>query len=108
MTERKKDISKLPATKLREIALKIPGIEGVHGMSKQQLIEAIKAAQGITEEGTKREEIRQEISRLKKEIRELKVERDKAIAEKDKVRLREIRKKIKKLKRRTRLLAAAK
>jgi protein-arginine kinase activator protein McsA len=102
----KKDIAKLPATKLREIALKIPEIEGVYGMNKQQLIEAIKAAQGLREEESKKVKSQVDISLVKKQIRNLKAERNQAIANRDRTQLKEIRKKLKKLKRITRMASA--
>lgn len=105
MEEKKKDISKLPATKLRGMAINIPGIEGVHGMTKQQLIEAIKAAQAIEPEKTKKAKIDIDVSAVKKQIRTLKVERDEAISNKEHARLRALRKKLKRLKRLTRAVS---
>lgn len=104
MAEKKeKDISKLPVTKLREIALNIPEIDAVHGMSKQQLIEAIRAAQGIEPERPKEAESDIDISAVKKQIRRLKIERDEALTDKERLRLKEIRKRLKRLKRLTRI-----
>ncbi|MHC4184174.1 MAG: transcription termination factor Rho [Planctomycetota bacterium] len=102
MMAEKKDISKLPATKLREMALKIPGIDGVHGMNKQQLVEAIKAAQGKELEKPKKAKLDFDMSAMKKQIRMLKIERDEAISSKERAKLKEIREKIKRLKRLTR------
>jgi len=99
----KKDITKLPVTKLREIALNIPDLEGVHGMTKQQLIEAIKAAQGIEQEKPQKAKLDIDISTVKKQIRMLKAERDQAINNRERTRLKEIRKTLKRLKRITRI-----
>ena len=104
MAEKKeKDISKLSSTKLRGMALKIPEIDGVHGMTKQQLIEAIRAAHGIEPERPKEAEADIDISAVKKQIRRLKIERDGAITDKERLRLKEIRKRLKRLKRITRV-----
>ena len=44
--EKVKDLEKLTATKLRELAMeKYPQIKGVHGMKKEELVEAIKAVE---------------------------------------------------------------
>ena len=57
MNEEKKEftekpLDKMTVTELREIALEIPGITGVHGMKKPELLEAVKAAKGIACPGT--------------------------------------------------------
>jgi cell division protein FtsX len=98
----KKDLSKMSATKLREMALKIPGIDGVHAMKKEQLVEAIKAAQGTEPEKPKKTKSDFDMSAIKKQIRMLKTERDEVISSRERAKLKDIRKKIKRLKRLTR------
>ena len=41
-----KDLEKLTATKLRDIAKEYEGITGVHAMKKEELIHAIREARG--------------------------------------------------------------
>jgi len=45
-----KPLDKMTAKELREVALEIPGIDGVHAMKKEQLLAAIKEARGIKDE----------------------------------------------------------
>lgn len=49
-----KPLDKMTAKELRELALTIEGIVGVHAMNKNELIAAIKEAKGIVDEGTKK------------------------------------------------------
>jgi hypothetical protein len=111
MTE-KKDLTKLTATKLREIAKEYPEIQGAHAMKKEELIAAICSARGepipVVKKGKKKKKTeKKDINKLKKGIRTLKAEKAKAVETKDKSLLKKLRKSIKKLKRETRRLAAA-
>jgi len=89
MEKKEKPLEKHTAKELREMALGLPGVHGVHAMKKEELIAAIRAAKGITEPEAKkakelrakREELlqqrnwkmaeilRKRISRLKKKTR---------------------------------------
>ena len=42
--EKEKPLEKMTAKELREVALEIPEIEGVHAMKKEELLEAIEFA----------------------------------------------------------------
>ncbi len=104
------DLQKLPLTKLKEYALSIGGIHGVHSMKKVQLLASICEVKGITDtskiEAAKRREIaRGKIHTMKKEARSMRKER----AEKQESLSRHerdvYRKKIKQLKRSTRKLS---
>lgn len=44
-----KKLEKMTVKELREIALQIPEIQGVHGMNKEELISALKKIYGIEE-----------------------------------------------------------
>ncbi|MCI0370802.1 MAG: Rho termination factor N-terminal domain-containing protein [candidate division NC10 bacterium] len=103
------DLEKMTATKLREYAMeKHPGIQGVSGMKKEDLIEAI-----IVEEvklGLRPKEPRgaapapPKAGDLKAKIRGLRADRDKALAGKDRKTLKAIRTKMKRVKRQIRKL----
>jgi len=100
-----KDLRKMTATKLREMALQYPSIQGVHAMIKEELITALlKAMEEKGEIAEKKklegmEEFIQKKSELKQQIKEIKQQRDKAIKEKDRKMLKQARYKIKKLRR---------
>ena len=51
---KQKPLEKMTAKELREMALGIEGIVGVHSMNKPELIAAIKEAKGIVDEGGKK------------------------------------------------------
>ena len=116
--EKTKDLERLTTTKLRELALeKYPQIKGVHGMKKEELVAAIKAAEmelgiGEKEEEKKvplpRPEIKRKVKKEKKlliiseakvAVKKLKGQREGALASQDRKALQEARGKIKKLKR---------
>ena len=91
-------LQRLTTKKLREIALGLGEIVGVHGMKKDELVDAIFELRGIEEiEGAPEPTI--DKSALKSEIRELKALRDSAIEAGDALELKRVRKRIKKLKR---------
>ncbi len=48
--KKEKPLEKMTAKDLRELALTLEGIVGVHAMNKNELIVAIKEARGIVEE----------------------------------------------------------
>lgn len=103
------DLEKMTATKLREYAMeKHPGIQGVSGMKKEDLIEAIIAEEvklGLRpKEPARAAPAAPKVGDLKAKIRALRADRDKALAGKDSTTLRTIRVKMKRLKRQTRKL----
>lgn len=62
-----KKLEKMTIKELREIALQIPEISGVHGMNKEELISALKKVYGIKEEPKKiGESIREIKAKIKK------------------------------------------
>jgi hypothetical protein len=85
---------------LREIAKEIPEISGVHGMKKDELIEALRAVKGIEAESPKVKA--GSVGGLKSQIRELKVKRQQAIEAKDKKMATVYRRRISRLKKKTR------
>src|SRR4030043_125861 len=55
MEKKEKPLEKMTAKELREMALGLPGIQGVHAMKKEELLTAIRAAKGIPEPEVKKE-----------------------------------------------------
>ena len=53
--KKEKPLDKMTAKELREMALGMEGIVGVHAMNKSELVAAIKEAQGVEVNGQKRE-----------------------------------------------------
>lgn len=103
------DLEKLTAVKLREYALeKHPDIQGVSGMKKEELVEAIIAEEvrlGLRpKEAPRAVPAAPKVGDLKAKIRALKADRDKALAGKDGTALKAIRTKVKRLKRQIRKL----
>ena len=74
--KKEKALDKMTAKELRELALTLGGIVGVHAMNKAELIAAVKEAKGITEEKVKKADV--DIRSVKVKIGELKGKRDQA------------------------------
>jgi hypothetical protein len=72
--KKEKPLDKLTAKDLRELALTLEGIVGVHAMNKNELIAAIKEAKGIVEE-KKAGKADVDVRSLKLKIKELKEKR---------------------------------
>ena len=101
----KKPLEKLTAKEMRQLVMdKIPQITGASGMSKEDLLPAIKEVLGIEDEEKGVSPYKAQIGGLKREIRKLRVKRAEVPGRQDRSR---IRKKINKLKKRTRRLASA-
>lgn len=73
---KEKPLEKMTAKELRELALSLEGIVGVHAMNKAELIVAIKQAKGIVDERSAQKSV--DVRSLKAKIRELKRKRDEA------------------------------
>lgn len=105
----KKPLEKMTAKELREVALGIPGISGVHAMKKEELLVAIRKAWGIEVEKAPKKAEKEKavvnVAELKAKIREIKAKRAEAIQKKDKRMARIYRRKINRLKKRTRRAA---
>ena len=108
-----KDLEKLTATKLREIAKQYEGITGVHAMKKEELIIAIRAAKGIPEPEpkkekkivAKKEKVVLTVAELKQKVKELRAKREELLQQRN-FRMGEIlRKRISRLKKNTRRAA---
>lgn len=100
-----KELRKMTVLKLRERAKKVTELQGVGGMEKEELIEAIAKAEGIAYEALAKDastirSVKQEIQELKKKTQEI------LASSRDHAELKKLRKKIKDLKRVTRKMAA--
>ena len=98
-----KPLDKMTVKQLREIAHDIPDLKGVHGMNKQDLLNAVKAHRGIKEERTKKPS--RSIRQIKTRIRELKARKREIAAEKDPKQSNILRRQISRLKKMTRKVA---
>jgi 3-deoxy-D-manno-octulosonic-acid transferase len=100
---KEKPLDKMTSKELRELALKIPEITGVHGMNKSELVSAIKEARGIVEDKTKKADTA--VRDLKKKIVKLKDYKEKNGESMDKKQTQIVRRRINRLKKRTRKAA---
>jgi hypothetical protein len=101
---KEKPLEKMTVKELREMAKDIPGIIGVHGMKKDELIVEIKKAKGIKDEPVKKAD--SSIADLKQKIKALKVQRREALEAKDKKKATIFKRRISRLKKKTRRAAA--
>ncbi len=105
------ELDKLTAIKLRELCIeKYPEIQGVSGMKKEEIIEAIVAEgvrPGLRPKTDTLPSNSQMVSDLKSQIRLFRSRRDQALAAQDYPGLVEARASIKRLKRRIRKLREA-
>ena len=105
----KKPLDKMTAKELREVALGIPGVSGVHAMKKEALLTTITSAWGIKEEKPPKKAVKAKgavsVADLKAKIRDMKAKRAEAIQKKDKRMTGIYRRKINRLKKRTRRAA---
>jgi len=99
-----KKLEKMTIKELREIALQIPEITGVHGMNKEELISALKKIYGIKEEPKR---VGESMRELKAKIRKFKTLAEEAKKNKDWIKYKRYRKLASKFKKRTRKLAKA-
>jgi cell division protein FtsX len=113
MEKKEKPLEKMTAKELREMALGLPGIHGVHAMKKEELITAIRAAKGITEPErkkekkvfAKKEKVVLTVAQLKQKVKELRAKRKELLQQKN-VKMAEIlRKRISRFKKKTRRAA---
>ena len=115
MEKKEKPLEKLTAKELREMALAIGGIFGVHAMKKEELIVAIRKAKGLPEEetkkkhkpsGPKKEKVVLTKVQLKQKVRELRTKKVEALQQQNWKMVEILRKRISLYKKRTRRVAA--
>jgi len=97
-------LEKMTTTELREIAKGVEGISGVHGMKKQELIDALRKSKGI--EVVKVKKTSASVHALKQQIRSMKAKRAAAIEARDRKLATICRRRISRLKKKTRRAAA--
>ena len=103
----------MTAKELREMALGLPGVHGVHAMKKEELIAAIRAAKGITEPEpkkekhiiAKKEKVVLTVAQLKQKVKELRVKREELLQQRNSKMAEIFRKRISRLKKKTRRAA---
>ena len=100
---KEKPLEKMTAKELRETALTIPEITGVHGMNKAELIRGIKKARGIKEKDNKKGS--SSVRDIKKKIKVLKGKRAVALEQHDDKMAVIYRRRISRLKKKTRRAA---
>ena len=104
--EEKKDLEKMTAVELRELALKdYPNITGVHAMKKDELVLAIHRARGEDVKEVKKKKaagkVKADKKEIKKQLRLLKEKKTELLPGGSKKDLIRLRRKIKRLKRLT-------
>ncbi len=97
-----KKLEKMTIKELREIALQIPEISGVHGMNKEELISVLKKIYGIKEEPKK---VGESMRELKAKVKKFKALAEEAKKNKDWIKYERYRKLASRFKKRTRKLA---
>jgi len=113
MEKKEKSLEKMTAKELREMALGLPGIQGVHAMKKEELITAIRAAKGITEPEhkkekhvvAKKEKVVLTVAQLKQKVRELRAKREELLQGENLKMAEILRRRISRLKKKTRRTA---
>jgi hypothetical protein len=113
MEKKEKPLEKMTAKELREMAMGLPGVHGVHAMKKEELVAAIRAAKGITapepKKGkivvAKKEKVVLTVAELKKKVKELRTKREELFQQRKWKMAEILRKRISRLKKRTRRAA---
>jgi len=98
MEKQEKPLEKMTAKELREIALEIPDITGVHAMKKDELLEAIRKSRGVEKE--EKEEAKKEEAKKEEAKKEVKKEKEvgKKVEKKAEVSVADLKKKIRECK----------
>jgi hypothetical protein len=101
--KKEKPLDKMTAKELRDLALTIPEISGVHGMNKEEVLAAIKKARGIKKTPVKKGD--RSMRQLKEKIKELRGIKIELQEKKDRKAVDQLRRRIGRLKRKTRKAA---
>lgn len=102
-----KPLEKMTAPELRDVAMEIPGVTGVHAMKKEELLAIIKEYHGIEEEEAPKRKKKVKASlpspaELKKRMAELREAKESAREANDTKKVDVIRRRINRLKKMTR------
>jgi hypothetical protein len=100
-----KPLDRMTAKELREVALGLEGIVGVHAMNKSELLAAVKKAKGIVDE--KKRQTSVDVRTIKRKIRELRSQKEAVKEAGDKKKMKILRRRINRLKKKTRRVALA-
>jgi hypothetical protein len=101
--KKEKPLEKMTAKELRDLALTIPEISGVHGMNKEEVLSAVKKARGIKEEVGKKGD--RSMRQLKEQIKTLRARKIETRESKDPKSIDRLRRRISRLKKKTRKAA---
>jgi hypothetical protein len=102
--EPKKPLEKMTAPELRDIAIELPGVTGVHAMKKEELLAIIKEAWGIKDEGPPKKRAQKTekgtvtVGEIKKKITTLMLEKKAARESRDRKRVEILRRRINRMK----------
>ncbi len=118
MDQEQKSLDKMTVKELREVAKELPEITGISTLKKDQLLEAIKKAQGVNEEQAAKPKKAKKVNKAKSaplntvkdvkvRIAELRNQKQEASAENDKKTATILRRKINILKKKTRKMSKA-
>lgn len=99
-----KTLEKMTVKDLREMAKDLPGIVGVSGMKKEELLVAIKEAKGIKDKPAKKADA--SVAEIKKKIKAVKVQRQAALEAKNSKMATIYKRQISRLKKKSRRAAA--
>ena len=97
--KKEKPLEKMTAKELRELALGLGSISGVHGMNKEEILAAVKEARGIVKEPLKKGD--RSMRQLKEKLGELRAKKEEVRAGGDKKAVDLMRKRISRLKKKT-------
>ncbi|MGD9209581.1 MAG: Rho termination factor N-terminal domain-containing protein [Desulfobacteraceae bacterium] len=100
---KEKPLERMTVKELKEVALQIPEITGVHGMNKQELVTEIQKARGI--DITSKKSKSGSLKEVKKKINTLKAKRKAALKSEDGKMAGIYRRRISRLKKKTRRAA---
>ena len=100
---KEKPLDKMTVKELKEVALQIPEITGVHGMNKEELVIEIKKTRGISVSEKKKKS--RSLKEVKQKIAELKQKRQEALNADDAKMAVIYRRRISRLKKKTRRAA---
>ena len=98
-------MDRMTAKELREVALGLEGIVGVHAMNKSELLAAVKKAKGIVDDKKRRTSV--DVRTIKGKIRELRSQKEAMKEAGDKGKMKILRRRINRLKKKTRRVAMA-
>jgi hypothetical protein len=101
--KKEKPLDKMTAKELRELALSMGGLVGVHGMNKPELIAAIKEERGIVDDSGKKKSF--DVRELKAKIQEIKEKKLKALEDGNTKLADSFRRRISNMKKKTRRAA---